>query len=55
MFLILLFTVIGFFIGFIYVINKRRIRLGRILGLFILGLISTVMGKIFKDYYRKRF
>lgn len=57
MFLILFFTVLGFLLGLGYVINKRKIRPGKILSATFLGLLTASIWKIFKDYYKakKRF
>lgn len=52
MFAILFFTVIGFLVGFGYVIKKRKIRPGNILATTFLGLLAAGIWKIFKDYYK---
>lgn len=54
MFVVLLFTIIGFLAGFIYVMIKRKIRPSNILTTTLLGLLSMGIWKIFKDYYKNR-
>jgi hypothetical protein len=54
MFAILLFAIIGFLVGFIYVIIKRKIRPGEVLTATFLGLLSVGAWKIFGDIYRHR-
>jgi hypothetical protein len=54
MFAILLFAIIGFLAGFIYVIIKRKIRPGEVLTATFLGLLSVGAWKIFRDIYRHR-
>lgn len=47
---IIFFTIIGFLCGLGYVMNKRKIRPGKILTATFLGLLATGIWKIFKDY-----
>jgi hypothetical protein len=54
MFAILLFAIIGFLVGFIYVIIKRKIRPGEVLTATFLGLLSIGAWKIFGDIHRHR-
>jgi hypothetical protein len=50
--LILWFGIIGFFVGLIYVIKKRGIRLGNLLSATVLSLVAAIIYKIFKDNFR---
>jgi len=50
MYIILLFTVLGFLCGLFYVIIKRKVRVSPILSAIFLGLLSWGLGKIFKIY-----
>ncbi len=52
--IILFCTVLGFFVGFGYVIKKRNIRPGAVLGATIFGLIMASVLKIMKDYSRHK-
>lgn len=54
MFVILLFTVIGFLAGLFYVMKKRKIHAGRMLSATLLGLSSLALWKIFKKYFRHK-
>jgi uncharacterized membrane protein YeaQ/YmgE (transglycosylase-associated protein family) len=57
MFAILFFTILGFLAGLIYVMVKRRIKPGFILGATFLGLLSAAIYKIIKrqqDYHKKK-
>jgi hypothetical protein len=53
MFAILLFTILGFLIGLLYVINKRKIRVGKTLSAIFLGFLALGTTKILRDYYKK--
>ncbi|MCM8795823.1 MAG: hypothetical protein NC928_03975 [Candidatus Omnitrophica bacterium] len=55
MFLILFFTLLGFLVGLIYIMYKRRIRLGKFLTVTILGLILACIQRIFKDQFKDRY
>jgi len=50
MFAILFFTLVGFMVGLIYVMSKRKIKPGPILAATFLGLLSAGIWKAFKDY-----
>ncbi len=54
MFIILLFTIIGFLIGLGVVLRKKRIQPGKLLTATFLGLLSLGVLKILKDYFKKR-
>jgi hypothetical protein len=55
--LILACTIVGFLIGFTYVLIKRKIRPGKILAATFLGLLAAGIWKAFRDYnkYNKKF
>ncbi|MDI6759129.1 MAG: hypothetical protein QMD94_05615 [Candidatus Omnitrophota bacterium] len=53
MFLILIFTIIGFLGGLSYVLIKRRLRPNKLLVAAFLGLLSLGLWKIFREYYKK--
>lgn len=57
MFIILLFMVVGFFVGLAYVIRQRKMSFGKLLAGTLLGLMSVGILKILKSNYkhRKRF
>ncbi|HLD82497.1 MAG TPA: hypothetical protein VI976_00920 [Candidatus Omnitrophota bacterium] len=50
--LALVFTVIGFLVGFGYVIWRRKIRPGKILAATFLGLLTLGIWKVFKAHYK---
>ncbi len=52
MFVILLFTILGFMAGLAYVMKKRKINPGILLSVTFLGLLSSGIWKIFKKYYQ---
>jgi hypothetical protein len=54
MFLMLLFTVLGFLSGLAYVMARRKIRPGNILAAAFLGLLTAGIGKIFRDNLKNK-
>ena len=54
MFLIVLFTIIGFLIGLAYVMIKRKIRPGNMLAATFLGLLAAAIWKMIKDYNQNK-
>jgi 4-amino-4-deoxy-L-arabinose transferase-like glycosyltransferase len=54
MFLILLFTILGFLVGLSFVMVKRKIRPGSILTATFLGLLAAGAWKVFKDYSKTK-
>jgi len=46
MFLILVFTVLGFFVGLIWVILRRKVTLNKALGVLLLGLFLGALKEI---------
>jgi len=54
MFTILLFTILGFLSGLIFVMVKRKIKPGAILSATFLSLLSLGIWKMLKDYSRSK-
>jgi len=52
--IILLFTILGFLVGFFYVIVKRKIRPANLLTSAFLGIISLLTYRFLKDFFKKR-
>jgi len=46
MFLILVFTVLGFFVGLIWVMLRRKVTLNKALGVLLLGLFLGALKEI---------
>ena len=55
MFLILLFTILGFVIGLTYVMKTRNIRPSKILAAAFLAALSAAIYKIIKDFSNKNY
>jgi len=53
MFIALFFTIMGFLFGLAWVMYKRRIRPGPILGAAFLGLFATAIFKVMLEAMRK--
>jgi hypothetical protein len=54
MFTILLFTILGFLSGLVFVMVKRKIKPGAILGGTLLSLLSLGIMKVLRDYSRRK-
>jgi hypothetical protein len=53
-FLILLFTVLGFLSGLAFIMVKRNIKPNKILAATFLGLFAAGAYRIFKDYSKQK-
>ncbi len=52
MFLILVFTILGFLLGLAYVIKKRNISVGKVLAAAFVGLAAWGVANAVRDAYK---